>query len=328
MEVVDYYPFCFKEEYAQFSLSRQKGKPLKSKIAYIIRHLLALRNKKKRCKAFNDFLNSLPLTKQQYNELTTPPEGFDALFFGSDQIWNPLLTKGKDKIFCGNFEKNNCKFISYAASTNPQILNDEYREYFTGIVKRFNSISIRENSLCNYLNTISPSCSRVVLDPVLLLSKDDWSKIAIKPKEENYLLIYTVPQSNKVWEMARMIAKEKGLRIVEIRPYAEPGNSKNIMRHASPQQFIGYFKHASYIVTTSFHGTAFSLKFEKEFVTLKFGSAVDDRANNLLKSVGIEERMVSIGSLQIPNKEINYSVVTPKLEEQIEISNKFIVESL
>lgn len=327
-QVIDYFPSYFKKEYSQFSLSKIKGMHIKKKIGYILKHLLTFWAKSKRCRVFDDFISKLPLTQKQYNEACVPPKGFDAIFFGSDQVWNPLLTKGEDNIFCGNFNKQNCKFISYAASTNPKLLNEEYREYFQGIINRFDAISVREQSLNSYLNMISPGCSQVVLDPVLLLDKELWSKIAVKPKEDNYLLIYTVPQSGKVWELARMIAKEKGLRIIEIRPKVGFEYKKNILQYASPAEFLGYFKYASYIVTTSFHGTAFSVKFEKEFVTLKFGTPVDDRAKNLLASIGAEDRMVSINNLQIPSHQADYKCITPKLQKHINESINFIKYTL
>lgn len=324
VDVIDYYPNYFKEQYAIFSIKKFRKMSLRSKISYLWLFIMTYSTRNKRKKLFNAFIDKLPLTRKQYNEQDCMFENYDAIFFGSDQIWNPTLTFGEDKIFSGNFDKNGAKFIAYAASTSPQILNKKYERYFSGIIERYNSISVREESLANYLNNIKPETALVVLDPVLLLNEKKWSEIAIEPREKNYLLIYTVPQSEKVWELARMIAKEKQLKIIEVRPNVKVNRKKNVLQSVSPEEFLGYFKYASYIVTTSFHGTAFSVKFRKQFSTLKFGTHVDDRAFNLLSSIGLEERMIPIEKLHVPNNSIDYSQIEYKLNSHIEASIKFI----
>lgn len=324
VDVIDYYPDYFKEQYATFSIKKFRKMSLRSKISYLRLFIMTYRTRSKRKELFNAFINKLPLTKKQYNEQDCMFEKYDAIFFGSDQIWNPTLTFGEDNVFSGNFDKNGAKFIAYAASTSSKILNNEYENYFRGIIERYNAISSREESLANYLNKIKPETAWVVLDPVLLLNEKRWSEIAIEPKEKNYLLIYTVPQSDKVWELARMIAKEKQLDIIEVRPNVKINNKKNILQTVSPEEFLGYFKHASYIVTTSFHGTAFSVKFKKQFSTLKFGTHVDDRAKNLLGSLGLAGRMVPIDNLQIPQDKIDYTRVEEKLSKLINDSIQFI----
>ncbi|MBQ8219784.1 MAG: polysaccharide pyruvyl transferase family protein [Bacteroidaceae bacterium] len=328
VEIIDYYPTYFKEEYSSFSINRFRKLSLVSKLSYIFSFLRNARIKRKHCLVFDKFINDLPLSSCQYTEYSLPPQGYDCIFFGSDQIWNPLLTKGEDKMFSGNFKVEGTSLIAYAASTNPSLCTNEYREYFSGIISRFKYISTREKSLCCYLNEIQPSCGRVVLDPVLLLNEEKWTEIAVEPKIKDYLLIYTVPQSDKVWELANLIAKEKGLEIVEVRPNANKVNNKKgkgtILKVVSPNEFLGYFLHASYVVTTSFHGTAFSVKFQKEFVTLSLGGSIDDRAVNLLSSIGLSDRMISHENLYSPSTAIDYNKVNMKLEIMIKDSINYI----
>ena len=168
----------------------------------------------------------------------------------------------------------------------------------------------------------------MVLDPVLLLNEEKWTEIAVEPKIKDYILIYTVPKSDKVWELANLIAKEKGLEIVEVRPNANKVNNKKgkgtILKVVSPNEFLGYFLHASYVVTTSFHGTAFSVKFQKEFVTLSLGGSIDDRAVNLLSSIGLSDRMISHENLYSPSTAIDYNKVNMKLEIMIKDSINYI----
>lgn len=328
VEIIDYYPTYFHNEYAVFSKKRFKALPLKSKFSYVIKSIVCWPIKRKRIGRFNDFIYKLPLSPEQYSENTNYPQGYDCIVFGSDQIWNPQLTDGIDNVFSGGFPKNSTKFIGYAVSTNPKLLVKKYASYFSEIIKRFDAISTRESSLCNYLNTLEANSALQVLDPVLLLDREKWEHLIVRPDINNYLLIYTVPQSEEVYLLAKMIAKEKGLKIIEVRPYVDMRKKKNVLQTTSPEEFLGYFKYASYVVTTSFHGTAFSIKFQKEFVTLKLESEIDDRTADLLKRVNLKERMVSKNELRIPSEKINYNLVNKKLENLVCDSKEFIKNSL
>lgn len=328
VEVIDYYPAYFQSQYALFSLTTFKSLSLKAKVAYLAKFILSIHIKRQRAKVFNEFINNLPLSQRRYDSTIDEITGYDALIFGSDQIWNPLLTGGEDKVFSGKMIKNKALFISYAASTNPSVCDKAHKPYFTDILKRFDAISVRENSLMNYLNSIVPASAKVVLDPVLLLDKFQWEKIAIQPKENNYLLIYTVPQHKSVRRLAEMIALAKGLKIIEIKPCVSPRYQRGVLQTVSPHEFLGYFRHASFVVTTSFHGTAFSIKFNRQFITLRLGTGVDDRAMNLLSSIGLNKRLMLHDKLSVPANEIDYSLVTPKLNMLINESVNFIKLSL
>lgn len=328
VEVIDYYPTYFKEQYTSLSKRNMEGLSLRGKFSHIANQLLTYRTRSKRSTAFNKFIDNLPLSPRQYNEKDYNFDKYDAILFGSDQVWNPILTFGEDHVFSGNFDKQGAKFISYAASTSPKVYTNEYKEYFSGIIDRFDAISVREESLNKFLSCIKPGIAKTVLDPVLLLNKEEWSKKAIKPEQNNYLLIYTVPQSPKVRELANIIAKEKGLEIVEIRPNVSRNANKGILQSVSPEEFLGYFKYASYVVTTSFHGTAFSVKFQKQFSTLLLGTTSDDRATNLLTSIGLEHRLIPVTELKMPEREINYSTINSKLNTFIDNSVEFITTSL
>ena len=328
VEVIDYYPTYFKAQYTSFSKENMKRMSLRAKLSYIANLILTSSTRRKRAAVFNNFISKLPLSNAQYTESNYNFNKYDAIFFGSDQVWNPLLTFGDDKVFSGDFNKQGGKFISYAASSSPKVYTQEYEKYFKGIIERFNSISVREKSLNDYINNIKPQTSEVVLDPVLLLDRDNWGQLAVKPSIEDYLLIYTVPQSPKVRELATLIAKEKGLKIIEIRPTVSRTTSSDALQTVSPEEFLGYFKYASYVVTTSFHGTAFSVKFQKQFATLKLGTSADDRATNLLSSIGLTDRMVAHNNLTIPQNEIDYTTVEQKLNVLIDSSVNFIEKSI
>lgn len=325
VEVVDYYPKYLRNQYNLLP-SIKIGVVLW--IKYLMKLLPILNVKIKRIRLFNSFINSLPLSVHQYNEDDCEIQGYDVLVFGSDQIWNPLLSQGVDAIFSGFFRHGKTKFVSYAASTNPKICTDEYKMYFEQILQSFDHVSVREANLANYLNNLKPHSAITVLDPVLLLSKDDWSAITINPVEKKYLLIYTVPQSPLVRKHAEFIAKLKGLQIIELTSAAKNIRGDDYRQIVGPRQFLGYFLNASYVVTTSFHGTAFSIKFEKQFSSIRLGTSADDRACNLLELMGLKNHAISNENLYKVPDLINYRDVTVKLNHYREKSLSYIKESV
>lgn len=325
VEVVDYYPSYLRSEYKLLPSIQRVGFVIW--IKSLIKTIPILRIRLKRMKLFNSFIKTLPLSTKQYTEKDKIITGYDVLIFGSDQIWNPLLSQDEDAILSGFFRIKGTKFVSYAASTNPVICNAKYRDYFKRIIDSFDAISVRELVLADYLNSIKPNVAKTVLDPVLLLSKYEWEKIAINPKEKDYLLIYTVPQSPLVRKHAEFVARQKGLQIIELTPKAR-NVKENIYRQiVSPNEFVGYFKNASYVVTTSFHGTAFSIRFNKQFSTIQLGSSVDNRAYNLLNSLDLQNRAITETDIYKNLEITDYEAVNSKLEEFIRTSLSYLKNS-
>ena len=328
VDIIDYYPSYFKEEYAFFPKKKFLSFSLKSKISFFIKFLLTIVPRYRRYKGFNQFIKRLPLSSVIYDQDSKFPELYDCIFWGSDQVWNPLLTCGEDRFFAGNFTKGNTRFIAYAASTSPRLLNMKYREYFCDIISRFDNISTREVGFCQYLNNLQKGCALNVLDPVLLLKKSAWEQLSKRTSLKDYLLIYTVPQNRKIYQIATKIARKKNLRIIEIRPSVILSFRQNLLQDSSPNEFLGLFLNSSFVVTTSFHGTAFSVKFQKNFITLKMNSDIDARASNLLTSLDLTDRLVDDYDDNVIDNNINYAVVDQKLNILINDSFNYIRNSL
>lgn len=324
IEVIDYYPKYFK---AQYSILPNFKLGIKRWLKGIFKLLPIFRSKYKRMIFFNEFINSLPLSNHQYNEKTQNIDSYDILIFGSDQIWNPVLTNGIDPIYVGAFQHCSTTCVSYAASTNPELCNNKNIDYFKYIINSFDYISTRENFLSDFLNSIKPNSSTTVLDPILLLKEEEWSKIAECPLEKNYLLIYTVPQSPLVYQHAEYIASSLNLKIIEITPsvrYIRKTHNKIYKQTLNPYQFMGYIKFADYVVSTSFHGTAFAIKFRKEFSTIRTGTSADLRSINLLSICGLEKRAIDNNNLRQKNSIIDYEKVNIRLDKYINKSISYL----
>lgn len=323
VHIIDYWPSYFKEQYSLFSYKKFLSLSLRGKAGMIKELVLFYIPKLLRRKKFSLFVNNLYLSPKM-DESCISFEGYDIVFVGSDQVWNKSLTQGLDDAFSGIIRNDHMLLASYAASTdfNDNISNEN--EYYKGILKRFDFVSVREKVLANYFNSLVPGKAQWVLDPTLLLSSKQWKNIAVPPKDDNYLLIYTVPTDPAVMKLANIIAKARGLKIVELVSKVRYVYNKNCRQNVSPQEFLGYFHKARYVVTTSFHGTAFSIIMKKQFSTLMLGRSVDNRAKDLLSNIGLEDRLIDINDLHYPNSVINYECVDRLLKAQIDTSYNYI----
>ena len=216
-------------------------------------------------------------------------KGLDYVVVGSDQVWNEKWNNC-DEVFFLNAKMDNKKKCSYAASFGFEKLEEDKIAIYQKRLSEFAYLSVRENSAKDIVeNTLGLTCKQHV-DPVLLLDKEEWEKIEVdvKPKKP-YILLYLVPYQKEAVEYAVKIAKEKGMKIV-----MGSRSFKNLnLKHAgnsSPQKFLGLIKNADMIVTNSFHGTAFSVIFEKKAVVMLNNSrGYNVRSRDLLAMCGIVE---------------------------------------
>jgi hypothetical protein len=308
VEVIDYYPKVFREEYASFPKTTFRRASLLGKIHTFLKYICNLPYTIKRNKVFADFIHrNMSLSSVQFDDKNYQIVGYDVIFFGSDQIWNPKLTGGFDIVFTGNFKKGNSRFVSYAASTLMNSETMEMKDYiqaYRSILKRFDMVSTREQDFTEYLNKFNIKTVEQVIDPVLLLDRYRWGLIAEHPNIEHYLLLYSVPENPLITKKAKDVANIKGLVFVEIssngRLYVD-GKYKQIV---SPEQYVGYFQNANFIMTSSFHGTAFSVIFRKPFVFLLKGNSYDGRAYSFLKKIDMTDRAITLETKILPTDNV------------------------
>ena len=140
----------------------------------------------------------------------------------------------------------------------------------------------------------------MVLDPTLLLNPEDWNKVAAEPDiKKPYILLYVLMHSAYITKLAYYISRKTGYSIVRIaRGNIREGiecKVKNLY-DAGPSEFLGLFKNASFVLTSSFHGTAFSINYNKPFYSVvRKGGSVNSRIINILKRMHLESRMLFVG---------------------------------
>lgn len=243
---------------------------------------------------------------------------YDIVFHGSDQIWNPKLTGGRlDDIYLGFYrQKEHGKKIAYAVSFEDKHISEDEAAIYKAGIKNFNAISLREPSLGKILSPLTDKKINFVVDPTLLLLRTDYDKIAEDVDEKKkYVLVYTVGPASLALKIAYRIASERNLKVINI-------TNKNI----TPNMFVGYFKHASFVVSVSFHGTIFSLLYNKSFYTVATGKTSDIRYYDLLKKFQLSSRCVTCMPDEITD--IDYTSFDVDLEECVHESKNFIRQNL
>ena len=284
---------------------------------------------------YKRFRNSyLQLTDTQYRTVSdfhTYPLNMDAYITGSDQVWNSRYN------FCGpengypyylDFTKDEEKRISYAASFGEESLQPENNPVVCELIRRYDSLSVREQSGIRKIESMGRNDAVHVLDPTFLLNKDDWSKLTgAAPVRGRYLLIYEPQRQNaeKFEYWARKIASSKGLKIVKIhKEYLKPRWVDNAL-YPSVNDFLSLFAHADFILTNSFHGIAFALNFNKQFACISANSA-NNRIDEALTAFDLRWRMLGSDQqlLKVLESDIDYSIVNNKIAERIAESKQFL----
>lgn len=267
-------------------------------------------------------IKSVPV--KDFKPSLTSKYGIDAYIVGSDQVWRPAFNLGPrlGQMFL-DFAGKNLKKIAYAASfgTSEWEYNEKQTERCKALAKRFDAISVREDSgiiLCKEHFGVD---AVQVLDPTLLLNKEDYLKICSDvPISESHIFVYSLVVSDKVMSVANDISRNTGLNIEVM----EAGNK--VKQEDSIEKWFAHFRDADYIVTDSFHGMVFSIIFNKPFYIVMNASGGNSRYISLLSILGLSNRVVTGTSTELPA--IDWSMVNDKRKLLSVESLKFLKDNL
>lgn len=240
-------------------------------------------------------------------------DGYDVILIGSDQIWNKKLTGGLDDVFWGNFQSSKTvRKVAWSACMGDTIFNDVEIDCIRKNIKNFYAISVREADLQSFLKSVTQVLYPQTIDPTLMLNKEKWDLLCHPVEEFSYIMVYAVQDENKTIEFARVIAQFMNKKILVVRSHSQYNWSAENKEYAGPADFLSYIKFADFVITTSFHGTAFSLLFQKQFACPVFRA--NSRVESLLKEVGLSDRRIKYTSDVEKLPLIDYSVVSSKIE--------------
>lgn len=288
VEIIDYQPEYLrrKYDYKWVNPESKMSKYLLTRFAYRIMKFLQRQTTIKRKKAFDDFtkniLNETDTKYLSYSELKNNPPEADLYIVGSDQIWNVFYETGRDDAFFLDFVRKGKK-ASYAASFSYTDIDDENKKRIKRLLEDFTAVSVREYHGIEILKEIGVD-GQWVLDPVFLLSKDEWIKlIPTFNKKERFLLIYDFEGNKSLKEFAINYAKEYGLKIYSINDTYPLLYADKNFNNSGPIEFLTMIYNCDAFISNSFHGTAFSIMFNKPvFVFNRHRHKVNSRMESLM----------------------------------------------
>lgn len=253
------------------------------------------------------------------------PQQYDTIVVGSDQVWANYCTNGIDEAYYGEIPNCRSKFIGYAISSNIESLKENGKENLKRLCKNFSSIAFREKEISKYLHESIGLMSEIVLDPTLLLNKEEWDNIIGEPlpkdESKDYILTYFLNENFDKEILNKGIqsfAELNDCRIIELKEVVIP-----------PEKFVSLIKNAKYIITSSFHVTVFSLIYNKQVWALKTNNGKDIRYINLLEMVGMGSRLIDYHEIdKISIQDIDYRKACQILDKEREFSIQYLKNNL
>lgn len=327
VEVIDY--ICPNKIKGYRTLDIGKHKSIKGNIYSFLQYPF----KKYKRNLFNNEINKMyTLSKNKYfnnKQISRDYKKWDKVICGSDQIWNPNNTKF-DTTYLLDFIKEDNRKISYAASFGISNIDDKYKHKYTELLNKIENLSVREVRGKEIVKELTNRESEVVLDPTLLLNKEEWVEFSQPmPQKEKYVLLYTLHNTKEIREQAELISKKLGCKVVKIARGTFDFISKHKAVVPTPQQYVDLINNAACVVTDSFHGTIFSVNLNIPFYTLlKSTNKSNSRITNILDIVGLSDRVIYDRAKEVQLSNINYLEVNKKLDNEVKKSLRFLENAL
>lgn len=319
VEIIDYYPKRYTKRGMLSRIKKQNKLLEKNVIFRIAARIIIYPSYIIRFKTFNKFLKKYlvlsPLTYKDDIELANNLPNGDIFMTGSDQVWNSEWNGGIDNCLFLNVPNINNK-IAYASSFGKSKLDDTEKEITRKLLKDYKHISLRETSGVKICEDLGIKDTVNVLDPTLLLDSKEWEKMASNKYDgQNYILTYNLNRNSKIDNYAKNLSEKTGLKVKYL-SYQLHDIFKNGKMYCNPcvEDFLSLIKNATYIITDSFHATAFSINFKRDFIIVYPGK-YSTRLQSILEILNLEDRVAKDeNDLDITLKKINYSDVYKKLK--------------
>lgn len=283
-------------------------------------------------KKFQYFWKKHIPTTQRYHsleELQANPPKADVYLVGSDQVWNPALTKALAPAFFLNFGREDIKRVSYASSfgTNTWIGNPKLTDMVQQQLKKFMLVSCREISGVKILEETFHINATHVLDPTLL--HRDYNELIGLPQEKNTLVYYPLSPFSELESFCKELAERTNKEYINCNE-KKHFVGKVVWQRPGIEEWVKSIAEASLVVTPSFHGLAFSLIYHRQFIIVQNtnGGKVNSRITSLLDILGLSERFFSsieeARKSTIWDKSIDYILVEERLQSLREQSYSFL----
>lgn len=282
--------------------------------------------------------NFLPLTNKVFIQDKSLRKYFqnseDVFICGSDQIWNQELTQGKlSEGYFLKFVPERAKKVAYAASMGNTAFKEGDKEMIVKNLSSYFKLGVREDFVKQQIDLISESSveTEIVLDPTFLLTKEQYEPLidySIVPEEE-YIVTYLTEDSQLAIDYIEEIRKRTNLKVINLGHHKLKNVDKNYL-YLSPSKWLGVFAKAKIVCTNSFHGTAYSLIFKKNFTVISRSKKkrLNRRQLTVLEKLGIVDRFINSVSEISDNHitEIDYQTIDHNYNQLVLKSKNFLKE--
>ncbi len=334
-EILNYIRYDERDKESVISNCHIPKDGLKNKIKRFIYFCLQYPNSQKMNKTFEKFQKKyLRLSNTTYGsveELKRKLPLADVFVTGSDQVWGKIGPVEYDPAYFLSFVPENKHQIAYSASFGKTDLNDELTKELDNLLKNYNSILVREKSAVDIVEQYTNKSAKHILDPTLMLDQKEWDALCEPTGLEgtDYIFVYQLHHNKEMEDYITRIQKETGLPVYRAHPsifYAlKPGHFIHL---PTPGQFLSYIKNAKYMVTDSFHGTVFSIIFNKQFIDI-IPELTGTRIYSLLEMINQENRILKdMNDFSWMDKMIDYTYVNKIIEAKKKETLDALVSSL
>ena len=255
----------------------------------------------------------------------------DAFVCGSDVIWNPDFNVGLGAFYLDFAKKY--KF-SYAASFGKAISKETEWIKIQKYLASFDAVSVREKTGAELVKRCTGIEAKIVADPVLLLEREDWDRIAAIRSHSNqkpYIFVYTTHLNDTIRHFIAKLGNQTGLKVIRATFGPKQAVKQGILQVQTPKQWLQLLRDAEYVVTNSFHATAFSVLFHKKFFTVVYGEkgkGINVRMNDFLNGIDLGNRIYSSVPDSMETDNIDFLEVDKKIEQLKKDSLAFLKENL
>lgn len=315
VEVIDYYP---ERLHMLGMLKRIKDKGEKFRKSFVIRNaarLIILPSYLKRFPVFFSFIKKeLNLSSTIYvneDEFDNYIDDADVYLTGSDQVWNCGWNEKIDHPYYLSFVPDSKKKVAYAASFGKSKLDEWEIDETKKLLQRYYAISLREKSGVDIVSDLGIGGATHVVDPTLLLNGNEWRSISSgKFKNEKYILIYNLNRNKKIDNYAKNLSEKTGLKIKYLSyQFHEFYKTGKMYCNPKVEDFLALIDNAEFVITDSFHATAFSLNFNTQFIIVYPGK-YSTRLQSVLELTGLTDRVAkSENDMSVSERKIDFSRV-------------------
>lgn len=333
VEIIDYRPDGLYGGYKLLACPNRYKRLFVLKLIYLTAKLPSRILSLPRRKVFRQFVdNHMSLTSERYTtfeQLKSNPPDADLYICGSDQIWNTFFYTGTDRGFYLDFPTNGKRRISYAASFGYSTIRNGYEDFVKSKITQLDAVTVREESGLKMLSKMGIE-GQMAVDSVFLLTRTHWESLcgSVGFPKEKYVLVYDFEDNDLIEYLAKLYAKQKGVKIYSIGAHCLKYADKCFTK-SGPIQFLSLVKNAECVIGNSFHGILFSIIFERDFFVVRRDDGLNARMEDLLKRYDLCHRMiVSHLDDNAILEHVDFKALKDRLESNIESTKEFLAEQI